>query len=158
MRTHIFQGLVAVLLAASLLMTPIGVVQAANTQLSGQGVQVGSCGGRSSDFTIEMSGSLQGCWYTTILDSTLTPSGTYHESGTEVFVGCLRDGSRIRCGTFDTTYNFNGKFDENFAEIFGRCEHKIVSGTGPFSGGGRIDFKDDVANTIFDYRGHIAVP
>ena len=42
-------------------------------------------------------------------------------------------------------------------EIFGRCQHPIVagSGTGVFEGvTGRLDFKDDIAAGNFPYRGH----
>jgi hypothetical protein len=157
MNRRIYQGVAAFALA-SVLVGP-AVLKAASKQISGTGVQVASCNALTSDFTIDMSGDLDGCWYTSILDSTLEPSGVYHETGTESFVGCLREGSRVvGCGTFHTVYHFNAKYTPDFAEIHGRCEHKIVSGTGVFSGGGRIDMKDDVVNAIFDYRGHIVLP
>ncbi len=49
--------------------------------------------------------------------------------------------------------------DDTFAEeIHGRCEHRIVGGTGDFAGKkGVILFKDDVVNLKFDYRGHISL-
>ena len=57
---------------------------------------------------VVMSGDIVGCWYTdsyTIEQS--TPSGTYVETGKETFVGCLAD--ETTCGTFSTTYRFEGK-------------------------------------------------
>ena len=104
---------------------------------------------------LDLSGSLDGCWYTYVSASQFNPSGTYIEQGTEIFVGCL-DGTE--CGTFETTYTFTGKFvDDTFAEeIHGRCEHSIVGGTGDFAEvKGVILFKDDVVNLKYDYRGHI---
>ena len=64
------------------------------------------------------------------------------------------------CGTFETTYTFTAKYvDDTFAqEIHGRCHHPIVAGTGDFAGiKGVIDFKDDVVNLKFDYKGHISL-
>ena len=78
-----------------------------------------------------------------------------------------RDGNRaLRClglenGTFRTTYRFEAKYEDvaNLAgEIFGRCQHPIVegSGTGIFEGvSGRLDFKDEVESGTFLYRGHL---
>ena len=104
-----------------------------------------------------MSGSLQGCWYTKILTAKQTPSGVYLETGEELFVGTLNDGSE---GSFTTTYKFEAKLNPDGSEIRGRCQHQIVaeSGTGGFtSASGRVDFKDIIgATTItYDYRGHI---
>lgn len=104
---------------------------------------------------IDFSGSLDGCWYTYVSASRFNPSGTYIEQGTEFFVGCLNG---TTCGTFETTYTFTGKYtDDTFqVEIHGRCEHSIVGGTGDFAGAkGVINFKDDVVNMIFNYRGQI---
>ena len=49
--------------------------------------------------------------------------------------------------------------DDTFAqEIHGRCEHRIVGGTGDFATAkGVILFKDDVVNLKFDYRGPISL-
>jgi hypothetical protein len=49
--------------------------------------------------------------------------------------------------------------DDTFAEeIHGRCHHPIVSGTGSFAGvKGLLNFKDDVVNLKFDYKGHISL-
>ena len=145
----------AMVLACALLAGSTRVV-AANYQLEGVGVPVGLCNGIGSDFTIRMDGSLVGCWYTSIADAKLSPSGAYHESGSETFVGCLWvDGQNQGCGTFDTSYDFHAKFTPAFQEINGRCQHIIVSGTGVFADG-RVDFKDDVVNGVFYYHGHIA--
>jgi hypothetical protein len=49
--------------------------------------------------------------------------------------------------------------DDTFAEeIHGRCHHPIVGGTGDFAGAkGVINFKDDVVNLKFDYKGHVSL-
>jgi hypothetical protein len=61
----------------------------------------------------------------------------------------------MTCGTFDTTYQFEARLADDLSEIRGHCEHKLVSGTGDFAGiTGEIFFKDDVANAVFNYRGH----
>jgi hypothetical protein len=106
---------------------------------------------------IDLTGSLNGCWYTYVSRSQFNPSGTYVEQGNEIFVGCLNG---TTCGTFETTYTFTAKYvDDTFAqEIHGRCEHRIVGGTGDFAGAkGVITFKDDVVNLKFDYRGNISL-
>jgi hypothetical protein len=103
-----------------------------------------------------MTGDLNGCWYTDSFTGRSHPSGTYQETGTETFVGCLADGTT--CGTFGTTYRFEAKFAPDGSEIFGRCQHPIVSGSGTdgFEGvSGRVDFKDDVDAGLLLYRGHL---
>ena len=150
-----------VILVAAVLATP---ASAGTTQVSGSAVfndacqpPVGSPPGNLGDYSpIDLSGSLDGCWYTYVSASQFNPSGTYIEQGTEIFVGCL-DGTT--CGTFETIYTFTAKYvDDTFAEeIHGRCEHSIVGGTGDFAGAkGVILFKDDVVNLDFDYRGHVS--
>jgi hypothetical protein len=112
-----------------------------------------------------MAGSLIGCWYTDTFDPTVsTPSGVIHATGAEHFVGCLDSTGAGACGTGDPsgslalTYRFEGKFDAADNEIWGRCQHKIVSGTGGFAEAtGRIDFTDDVATSTASYRGHITL-
>ncbi len=102
---------------------------------------------------------MQGCWYTKVDTSKTTPSGVYLEAGREVFVGSLNGG---RFGVFATTYKFESKFSGS-TEIFGRCQHPLVagSGTGGFAGAtGRVDIKDIVAdpsNVYYVYRGHISI-
>ena len=138
---------------------------AGTTQLTSVGVfndacqpPVGSPPANVGDYPpIDLTGSLDGCWYTYVSASKLNPSGTYIEQGTELFVGCLNG---TTCGTFETTYTFTGKYtDDTFSEeIHGRCEHAVVDGTGDFAGvKGAIKFKDDVVNLKFDIRGHISL-
>ena len=111
------------------------------------------------DYALVMTGDLVGCLYTFVDHETAvsSPSGTYRETGTELFVGSYSGGS----GTFETTYRFEAKYEDvadPATEIFGRCQHPIVegSGTGGFEGvSGRLDFKDDVATGEFFYRGHL---
>jgi len=138
---------------------------AGTTQVSGIGVFNDGCqapaGTPPADLgdypPIDLSGSLDGCWFTYVSSSKFNRSGTYQEKGTEIFVGCLNG---TTCGTFHTKYTFTAKYvDDTFAqEIHGRCEHTIVGGTEGFAGAkGVILFKDDVVNLKFDYRGHISL-
>ena len=106
-----------------------------------------------------MNGSLVGCWYTHVENAETTPGGVYHESGTELFVGQLDGGP---AGTFTTTYKFEAKLNSDGAEVRGRCQHRIVSGsgTGGFAGAtGRVDFKDIIIgkSVTYEYRGHISL-
>jgi hypothetical protein len=111
--------------------------------------------GEVANYALILDGDLKGCLYTFIETAKSSPSGTYRETGTEVFVAS--DGS----GTFKTTYRFEAKYedvDNPATEIFGRCQHPIVkgSGTGIFEGvTGRLDFKDDIEAGNFPYRGHL---
>ena len=143
----------------------IGVVSAAPalaggaTQISGVGFfdEGDACDSASvgADFALVMTGDLDGCLYTFVETQASSPSGTYRETGTELFVDS--EGA----GTFETTYRFEGKYEDvaNLAgEIFGRCQHPIVegSGTGIYEGvSGRLFFKDDVEAGNFLYRGHL---
>jgi hypothetical protein len=112
------------------------------------------------DYALVMTGDLEGCLYTFVNPATeSSPSGTYRETGTETFVGSYMGGE---LGTFETTYRFEAKYEDvgppPTGEIFGRCQHPIVegSGTGGFEGvSGRLDFKDDVETGEFFYRGHL---
>jgi hypothetical protein len=148
--------------AASLLALLAMPANAGTTQISGSGVFNTGCQPPEGnppvdpgDYPpIELTGSLHGCWYTYVSSAKFNRSGTYQETGTEIFVGCFNG----TCGTFETTYTFTAKYvDETFAEeIHGRCHHPIASGTGGFAGAtGVVNFKDDVVNFKFDYRGHI---
>src|ERR687889_2330412 len=97
--------------------------------------------GEGANFALIMTGDLEGCLYTFVETAESSPSGTYRETGTELFVAS--DGA----GTFETTYRFEAKYDLAGGEIFGRCQHPIVegSGTGIYEGvSGRIDMKDDI--------------
>lgn len=117
--------------------------------------------GEGADFALHLTGDLEGCLFVYVETYDCSPSGTYRESGTEKFVGTYKG----EAGTFMTSYNFRGKYEgcseDGFflgAEIFGRCQHPITkeSGTGVFDGvAGRLDFKDDVENGNFPYRGHL---
>jgi hypothetical protein len=116
--------------------------------------------------TNAMAGSLVGCWYTDTFNViSITPSGVIHATGSEHFVGCLdisRQGDCTRpdpTGTLALTYTFEFKQDPvTQHEIWGHCEHQIVSGTGGFAGAtGRIDFRDNVLNGTSAYRGHITL-
>lgn len=114
-----------------------------------------------ADYVIKMTGDIEGCHYVFIEDFECSPSGTYREEGKELFVGTYKGQS----GTFWTTYKFEAKYEGCSgtgsplgAEIFGRCQHPIVkgSGTGVFVGvTGRLDFKDDIEAGNFPYRGHL---
>ena len=109
-----------------------------------------------ADYALLMSGDLEGCLYTFVdtENARRSPSGTYLETGTETFVAS--DGS----GTFETTYRFEAKYDLA-GEIFGRCQHPIVegSGTGVFEGVTGILFFKDVIEAenapYYPYRGHL---
>jgi hypothetical protein len=135
------------------------------TQISGVGfyATAGECDyvNQGAAYAIRMTGDLEGCLYAFIDEFECSPSGTYREEGREFFVGEYNGQS----GTFWTTYKFEAKYEgcsENGAplgaEIFGRCQHPIVegSGTGVFEGvAGRLDFKDDIEAGNFPYRSHL---
>ena len=111
--------------------------------------------GEVPNFALIMTGDLEGCLYTFVDSAKSSPSGTYRETGTELFV------ASNGAGTFETTYRFEAKYEDvaNLTgEQFGRCQHPIVegSGTGIFEGvTGQLFFKDDVESGTFPYRGHL---
>ena len=131
------------------------------TQISGIGfyATAGECdyAGQGAVYAIRMTGDLQGCLYAYIDDFECSPSGTYREVGREYFVGTYNG----QPGTFWTTYKFEARYEDCDggplgAEIFGRCQHPLVagSGTGAFDGvTGQINFKDDIEAGNFPYRG-----
>jgi hypothetical protein len=133
------------------------------TQISGIGyyATAGECDYESQGavYAIKMTGDLQGCLYAFIDDFECSPSGTYREEGREYFVGTYNG----QPGTFWTTYKFEAKYEDCDggplgAEIFGRCQHPIVtgSGTGVFSGvTGQINFKDDIEAGNFPYKAQL---
>jgi len=134
------------------------------TQISGVGFfdanNECNSAGQGADFALTLTGDLEGCHYVFIDEFECSPSGTYREEGRELFIGTYNGQS----GTFWTTYKFEAKYEgcsENGplgAEIFGRCQHPIVagSGTGVFNGvTGRLDFKDNIEAGNFPYRGHL---
>lgn len=152
-----------VALLASLLLALPAPAHAANHQLTGTAVFTTSCPDQpayASYLPLVMSGSLNGCWYTHVETARTTPGGVYLESGTELFVGRL-DGPGGPAGSFTTTYKFEAKLNADGAEVRGRCQHPIVSGsgTGDFAGAtGRVDFKDIIGDPItYVYRGHISL-
>ncbi|KAA3661454.1 MAG: hypothetical protein DWQ04_16415 [Chloroflexi bacterium] len=144
----------------------VTVSAAGATQISGIGYfdESGDCAdpeGAGSDFATVLDGDLEGCQYVFVETWECSPSGTYRETGYEVYV----IDSELGTGTFRTTYKFSAKFEgctpEGFpdgAELFGRCQHPITAGTGTgdFEGvTGRLDFKDDIEAGNFPYRGHL---
>jgi hypothetical protein len=155
-----------VALVASLLLALPAPAHAANHQLSGTAFFNPSpgtpCPAPPSAYDsyppIVMTGSLEGCWYTHMESARTTSGGVYLERGTELFVGRLVAGP---AGTFTTTYKFEAKLNADGAEVRGRCQHPIVSGsgTGGFAGAtGRVDFKDIIGDPItYVYRGHISL-
>ena len=134
------------------------------TQISGIGsyAAAGECNDSQNPpaaFALKLAGDFTGCLYVFIDDYECSPSGTYREEGREYFVGTYNGQS----GTFWTTYKFEAKYEDCDggplgAEIFGRCQHPIVagSGTGVFAGvSGQINFKDDIEAGDFPYRGQL---
>jgi hypothetical protein len=116
------------------------------------------------DYTVIVTGDLEGCWYTKVdrawdLGS---PTGLHFEVGREVFVGQVRGGP---VGTFSTTFAWGSQWDPDYAtgtEIWGRCHHLIVRGSGT---GGLHDVTGYLARTdiapdasIGRYRGFIRQP
>ncbi len=126
--------------------------------------------GEETEYILAMSagsGSLVGCVYGVVDNFRASPGGQYLERSTETFIGCLGD----RCGSFqlDATITSRWINGEPFAggeQVNGRCQHKVIrgSGTGDFAGvEGRIDFKDilerdadgNVIGVTYDYKGHL---
>jgi hypothetical protein len=164
MRNYMRKALAALAaMAAAIVMVvvPAGSAVASTTQLSGVASFAEECDGQVSDITLVIEGDLTGCLYTSVETGVQMPSGVYIETGTEVFVGCMNTDAVDACGSFTTTYRFLAKFASNGEQIFGRCQHPIVSGsgTGDFEGAtGRLDFKDNVETGEALYRGHIKLP
>lgn len=136
-----------------------------NIQISGVGFypEAGECdpADLEATYAVKMTGDLEGCLFIYVEDYNCSPSGTYRESGKEYFVGTLNGAA----GTFWTKYRFESKFEACSpdgsalgSEIFGRCQHPLVpgSGTGVFlNATGRLDMKDDIEAGNFLYRGHL---
>jgi hypothetical protein len=135
-----------------------------STQFDGVGYfdATDDCGsaGQGAAYAVTMTGDLEGCLFVFIDEYECSPSGTYREVGREHFVGTYKGDP----GSFWTTYKFEAKYegcDVNGsyvgAEIFGRCQHPVVegSGEGVFEGvSGRMDMKDNVTEGTYPYRGH----
>jgi len=135
---------------------------AKNTQISGVGIPGGvgdnGCSGDGyddADYTIAMSGDLDGCIYGYVLSEKALDNGIYQTRDQEFFVGTW-DGNE---GTWEMREHFTSKWDPTTGDQkYGRCQHPIVdgSGTGDFEGiTGRLDFKDDVDLGVAYYRGHL---
>ncbi len=163
--------LVLALSIVGLLVMAAPVSAAGAIQISGVGtlVAIGEVGveacpedlfpGEDNDvdqYALELTGDLEGCIYGLVTSARFHPSGMYQEVADEIFVGSWDGGLP---GTFELTEFFTAKFDtETEAQIFGRCQHPITtgSGTGAFEGvSGRLDFKDDVNLGVAYYRGHL---
>jgi hypothetical protein len=152
--------LVAATLLALILAAPAALAGGA-TQISGVAVldEADICDSANvgADYALLMTGDLEGCLYTFVETAESSPSGTYRETGRELFVSSDPE----RAGTFTTTYRFEAKYEDVetlSGEIFGRCQHPIVegSGTGIYEGvTGMLFFKDDVETGEFFYRGHL---
>ncbi len=133
------------------------------TQISGVGyfAEGNDCTdeeGAGSDFAIKMTGDLEGCKYVFVETFECMPSGTYIETGTEIYVG---SGDERDDGTFSMTYRFTAKYENCpnlVGPIFGRCQHPIIAGSGThdYEGvTGRLDFKEDIEAGNSPYRGHL---
>ena len=161
MKRMLLLATAALVAAAMMVAMSVPALAEGATQISGVAVldEADECdsGSVGADYALLMTGDLEGCLYTFVDHETAqsSPSGTYRETGTETFVAS--DGVSM----FETTYRFEAKYedvDTLSGEIFGRCQHPIVegSGTGIFQGvSGRLDFKDDVETGEFFYRGHL---
>jgi hypothetical protein len=153
----------SVVLAAIVLSLLVVPVRAGGAdQISGIGYfdLAGECDdpeGEGSVLAVQLTGDLEGCVYAFVETSVCRPSGTYMETGYDIFVA-VGEGAE---GTFVTPYRFTGKFEDcpNLAEEkFGRCHHPIEegSGTGDFEGvTGRLVFRDNVETGELPYRGHL---
>ncbi len=116
-----------------------------------------------ADYAFALIGDLEGCLYVFVESAQCSPSGTYRERGTELYD---IHGGAFGAGTFMTTYLGTMKWTDCVdgvpmgVEIFGRCQHPLIagSGTGAFAGAtGRLDFKDMVklVPPRFPFRGHL---
>ena len=140
-------------------------VKSGATQVSGLGFYAvaGECESatESADYIVKLTGDLAGCLYAYVDDYECSPSGTYREEGREHFVGTYNG----ETGSFWTSYKFEARYEgcaESGAplglEIFGRCQHPIVvgSGEGVFEGvSGQVNMKDDIEAGNFPFEGHL---
>ena len=108
-------------------------------------------------FFPEEEGGLNGCLYSYAESFEISPSGTFRERGKDIFVSH----DPAKPGRVMMAYLFTGKLDEDGNEIWGRCQHPIVKGSGTvgFEGvTGRLDFRDDLDAGNFPYTGHLRSP
>jgi hypothetical protein len=154
-------ALKALVLVSFALTVPFPAFADGATQISGTGffAGVGECtdsAGQDADLALRMTGDLEGCLYIFVETASCSPAGTYLETGRELFVA-----QENPSDSFMTTYKFTAKFQDCanvVGEIFGRCQHPIVAGSGKgiYEGvTGRLDFKDDIEAGDFPYRGHL---
>ena len=167
MRTQLQRLALLIIVLASSLLGVAAPAQAAGGQIDGTAyfelpsgkVCDAAPDGFDSYPALVMAGDLVGCWYTNVESFKTTPSGVYLEVGQELFVGTLNNGE---VGSFTTTYRFEAKYAPDESELFGRCQHPLVAGSGTvsFAGAtGRVDFKDIIGEQVtFVYRGHIRLP
>jgi hypothetical protein len=157
-----FTALAVVALSSAVLTSPSPALAEGATQIAGIGFfadpsECADSEGNGATFAQKLTGDLEGCLYVFVETAVCSPSGTYRETGNEIFVGQYTGGA----GTFRTTYKFEAKYQDCpnlVGEIFGRCQHPIIAGSGEgiFAGvTGRIDFKDDIEAGNFPYRGHL---
>ena len=64
--------------------------------------------GNGSAFAQRITGDLDGCLYVFVETAACSPSGTYRETGNEIFVGQYNG----ETGTFRTTYKFEAKYQD----------------------------------------------
>ncbi len=178
-RSRMFRLTTAIaVLAASLALfsTPASADEAAAVGVSGEAVPwpaaPTTCDPLATgpiDYVLAMpagAGSLTGCLYGTRQGERFNSGGQLQTKGIETFVGCWG----TKCGSFELEGFITSRWDAHPAtggnQINGRCQHKIVSGsgTGDFVGvEGRLDFKDildtdtdgTVLSIVFDYKGHL---
>ncbi len=161
MKTKFRIGLILVSLIGLFTLSGIASAGGGVKQISSVGAvpEAGNCEDIAADVVLDLvEGDLEGCLYSFVTSSKCLPNGIYMERGTEIYIGSGKDGDN---GTFETTYLFTSKWKDcnTFeVEIFGRCQHPIVrgTGTGDFEGvTGRLDIKDDVSTGLFYIRGHL---
>ena len=111
------------LIALIAFVAPVGAGNNGQTQVSGSGVfDTGNCvaynvnpnnplGGTDAHFAIDLNvGDMLGCMYIIVDDFSCSPSGTYRESGREIYV--IDGGELGLSGIFETTYFARAKFTE----------------------------------------------
>ncbi len=159
--THLLRTVLAVLsccLLAAFTTAAPAVAAGGVTQVSGLLVpddpEAPQCTDLPSDIAPAgvISGSLVGCWYiTSSSEPQFTPSGGFHASGTETFIGCYG----ARCGELYTTFTFTAKFAADGSEDHGRCHHPIIGGSGGFAGATGVINMHDLPNGCAVYKGHL---
>ena len=160
MRRRIRKTMIMVAAMSALLVVPAAPASASTSYLTGLGTPVEECGGQTSMFTLEITGDLEGCIYTTHYVGRFV-DGLWTEKGTEHALLCLDIDGEETCGTFDTTYRFFAEFDDAGEQIAGGCVHPIVAGSGTdgFEGvTGRLQFVDDLEAGNAAYRATVTLP